>query len=85
MSAEFYKSLSLSVSVQNWSHNKLDISYQNPRRETWGKSSRNVVGIPARNTKVYKICKFCKATKLCNFTNFSMLFLAVVIYLYLLA
>jgi hypothetical protein len=38
MSAEFYKSLSLSVSVQNWSHNKLDISYQNPRRETWGKS-----------------------------------------------
>jgi hypothetical protein len=25
--------------VQNWSHNKLDIPYQNPRRETWGKSN----------------------------------------------
>jgi hypothetical protein len=51
----------------------------------------NVVGISARNTKVYKICKFARlyfphfATKFCNFTNFSMLFLAVVIYWHLLA
>jgi hypothetical protein len=55
----------------------------------------NVVAISALNTKVYKICELCKAiffrilqhleTKLCNFTNFSMLILAVVIYLHLLA
>ena len=52
-----------------------------------------IVAFSARNTKVYKICKLCKAifssffniSKLCNFTNFSMLFLAVVIYLHLLA
>ena len=46
--------------------------------------------------KFYKICELCKAiffalyiqhfaTKLCNFTHFSMLFLAVVIYLHILA
>ena len=46
-----------------------------------------MVAISARNTKVYKIFRILQhfATKLCNFTNFSMLFLAVVIYLYLLA
>jgi hypothetical protein len=57
----------------------------------------NVVGISARNTKVYKLCELCKAryfphfttfrnqTLQLYFTNFSMLFLAIVIYLHLLA
>ena len=62
------------------------------------KCGRNVVGISARNTKVYKSIQSMRtlqgyifrilqhfATKLCNFTNISMLFLAVVIYLHLLA
>jgi hypothetical protein len=52
-----------------------------------------MVAISARNTKVHKICKLCKAIfsafynilQLCNFTHFSILFLAVVIYLHLLA
>jgi hypothetical protein len=51
------------------------------------------VGISARNTKVYLqtlqgyIFRILQhfATKLCNFTHFSMLFLAVVLYLHLLA
>jgi hypothetical protein len=53
----------------------------------------NVVGSSARNTKVYLqtlqgyIFRILQhfATKLCNFTHFSMLFLAVVLYLHLLA
>jgi hypothetical protein len=49
-----------------------------------------VVAISARNTKVYKICYVFRilqhfATKLCNVTHFSMLFVAVEIYLHLLA
>jgi hypothetical protein len=54
-----------------------------------------VVAISARNTKsiqnlqtlqgyIFRILQHF-ATKLCNFTNFSMLFLAVLIYLHLLA
>jgi hypothetical protein len=54
-----------------------------------------MVAISARNTKsiqslqilqgyIFRILQHV-ATKLCNFTHFSMLFLAVVIYLHLLA
>jgi hypothetical protein len=52
----------------------------------------NMVAITARNSKVYNICKLSKAIfsafykpNFAILTHFSMLFLAVVIYLHLLA